>query len=734
MDPIYDEGPNSKIKSDVYMFGVLLYVVMTGIYDRSNLPGTEKQNLISLVRSYHDKGGIDNLIDSHIRHHNNIRSLGAVKEIAYQCISRDVKQRPTMDTIIQRIQDALDIQNQDAASTSTLPMQQHQNLESFVIPLEEIHLATENFSEQRYIGGGDFASVYRGELSEPWQNRIVAIKRIKGDYKWHDQFHNELKMASSLHHKNIIGFIGYCNEANEKIIVYEYAIKRSVDEQLEKPESDKSHYLTWAQRLEICIGAARGLEYLHSGPWEDNIVIHRNIKSSNILVDDDNNNLVAKISSFGLSFLVDQNQPEVYDQVESIPSHYTDPIYLETALVNTQLDIHSFGVVMLEMLSGTKAYKHIHSFRDYYQEGVEMLIDPVIADHINIHSFRAFIKVVHRCVSLTLEDRPSMKKIIKRLEEARDIQNQEGASAITTYIAKHQNLEEFRIPLKEINFNKETPVGDGGYGKVYKAQLSEQWQNRRSVAIKCLDPKGHQGKKEFDNEVKLISSFHHPNIIPFVGYCDDPDQMIIVSKYAINGSLDHHLQDQEKRKQLTWAQRLRICLGAAKGLEYLHYGLGKDRKVIHRDVKSANILLDENMEAKICDFGLSKQIPKNQQDSQVYTKVAGTDVYVDPLYRERNVLTKESDVYSFGVVLFEMLSGTLAYWRPPLMNLVQHQYKHEPEKLIDPVIRDGIDSRCLHTFIELAYKCISLNSGERPTMDRIIDKIDDAIDFQEHEV
>ncbi|KAI3739423.1 hypothetical protein L2E82_29827 [Cichorium intybus] len=404
---------------------------------------------------------------------------------------------------------------------------------------------------------------------------------------------------------------------------------------------------------------------------------------------------------------------------------------------------------MLETLSGTRAYERrtigddqpqtlVHVVRHYYHEGLDMLIDPVIEDEINIHSFRAFIKIVYRCVSLNLEDRPTIKKIIKQLEEARYLQNQESPSAIITRSAQHQNVEKFRIPLEEINlaikdFNQETPIGDGGYGKVYEARLSEHWRKCR-VAIKCLDPEGHQGKKEFLNEVKLISSFHHPNIIPFIGYCDEGNQMIIVSKYAINGSLDHHLRDPSKRNRLTWAQRLKICLGAAKGLDYLHSGLGKDKKVIHRDVKSANILLDENMEAKICDFGLSKQGPRNQQDSHVYTKVAGTDFYIDPLYRESKILTKESDVYSFGVVLFEMLSGMLAYGPQPLISLVRRHYKHEPEKLIDPVIRDGIDDQCLHAFRELAYKCISLNSGERPTMDRIIDSIDDAIDFQEHEV
>ncbi|XP_023731506.1 probable receptor-like protein kinase At5g59700 [Lactuca sativa] len=190
------------------------------------------------------------------------------------------------------------------------------------------------------------------------------------------------------------------------------------------------------------------------------------------------------------------------------------------------------------------------------------------------------------------------------------------------------NLEKYWIPLDEIlratrNFSSQTLIGDGGFGFVHIGQLSEEW-NAHTVAIKRLNRVGHQGINEFRNELEMVSSFHHPNIITFIGYCDEASEMIIVSDFAKNESLDHHLQKPNKIRGLTWAQRLKICLGAAKGLKYLHSGLGEDKRVIHRDVKSANILLDENLEAKICDFGLSKFGARNQEDSQVHTKVAGT--------------------------------------------------------------------------------------------------------------
>nr|XP_043611749.1 probable receptor-like protein kinase At5g59700 [Erigeron canadensis] len=315
------------------------------------------------------------------------------------------------------------------------------------------------------------------------------------------------------------------------------------------------------------------------------------------------------------------------------------------------------------------------------------------------------------------------------------------------------DFKKFQIPLEEIkkatnNFHSDI-IGEGGFGVVYKGQLSEGWQNI-TAAIKRHNQNGHQGKKEFDNELDLISRFHHENIIPFIGYCDEGNEMIFVFKYAVNRSLEYHLEERSRSRCITWEQRIKICLGAARGLNYLHSGLGEHFRVIHRDVKSGNILLDENMEAQVCDFGLSKPGSKGQQHSEIHTNVAGTDIYMDPNYRERSTLTKESDVYSLGVVMFEMLSGMLAYWRKnigeakarSLLNLVRRYYENnEVEKLIDPHIRDqipeiqyldpqiedNVEISPFYTFINIAYKCISLDLNERPSMKEIISRFETAL-------
>ncbi|CAI9269402.1 unnamed protein product [Lactuca saligna] len=304
------------------------------------------------------------------------------------------------------------------------------------------------------------------------------------------------------------------------------------------------------------------------------------------------------------------------------------------------------------------------------------------------------------------------------------------------------NLENFSIPLEEINlatqnFSPQRCIGGGGFGYVYSGQLSNRWQNR-IVAIKRLATDSHQGESEFHTEVEMISSFDHENIISFIGYCDEDNEMIIVYEYAINRSLDYHLQDRQKMRCITWTQRLNICIGAARGINYLHSGRGEHDRVIHRDVKSANILLDHNWVAKICDFGLSKSGPKNQPNTELYTQVAGTQYYLDPTYHESGILRKESDIYSFGVVMFEMLGGMLVYrirnigddMSQSLINLVRRYYENEADMLIDHDIKNQIDRSSFDTFKQIAYQCLSFDPMERPAMKEVIKRLEDALDIQ----
>ncbi|PWA82377.1 Phloem protein 2-like protein [Artemisia annua] len=215
-----------------------------------------------------------------------------------------------------------------------------------------------------------------------------------------------------------------------------------------------------------------------------------------------------------------------------------------------------------------------------------------------------------------------------------------------------------KIQLKDImlatNDFTDEAIGGGGFGTVYKGELSLPPEGRKAiVAFKRLDRKFGQGDAEFWKEIMMLSRYKHENLISLIGFCDEHSERILVYEYAAHGSLDRYLG----KSNLTWAQLLKICHGAACGLNYLHDPMGMHQRVLHRDVKSSNILLDEDFTAKISDFGLSKIGPANQQYTYLISNVAGTQGYCDPVYMETGSLSKESDVYSFGVVLFEVMCG-----------------------------------------------------------------------------
>ncbi|XP_023760156.1 proline-rich receptor-like protein kinase PERK15 [Lactuca sativa] len=299
-----------------------------------------------------------------------------------------------------------------------------------------------------------------------------------------------------------------------------------------------------------------------------------------------------------------------------------------------------------------------------------------------------------------------------------------------------EGVQHFKIPLEEINlatrnFSDENYIGKGGYGTVYAAKLFLSGQ-QRTVAIKRLNKTSNQGEREFLMEIQLLSCYKHKNLISLVGFCDENREKILVYEYAKHGSLDKYLSTPE----LSWTQRLQISLGAARGLNYLHNDVGPQHRVLHRDIKSSNILLDENWEAKISDFGLSKIGPSNVEFTCLFTGVCGTRGYLDPEYLNTGVLTKESDVYSFGVVLFEILCGRLANSKyqdkSELLSSLAQEY-YEESRLVDiihPSLRTQMKVDSLDVFSMVAYQCLKENRTERPTMAWVAEKLEKALELQ----
>nr|XP_043630405.1 probable serine/threonine-protein kinase PBL23 [Erigeron canadensis] len=255
------------------------------------------------------------------------------------------------------------------------------------------------------------------------------------------------------------------------------------------------------------------------------------------------------------------------------------------------------------------------------------------------------------------------------------------------------------------NFDPNNLIGRGGFGCVYKGELSFP-EGQILVAFKQLDRRLGQGKNEFWKEIMMLSKYKHENLISLLHFCIEGDEMILVYEYASRGSLDRYLSDIS----LTWIQRLKICVGAARGLSFLHDPVETQQRLIHRDIKSANILLDENWTAKISDFGLSKVGPANQAQTYLISNAVGTHGYCDPLYWETGFLSKESDVYSFGVVLFEILCGRLCfeYHNGELSNILVPKWRRcYDEKSLEEIILEGLKEQMepgsLSSFSAIAY-------------------------------
>ncbi|KAG8386203.1 hypothetical protein BUALT_Bualt03G0124600 [Buddleja alternifolia] len=266
--------------------------------------------------------------------------------------------------------------------------------------------------------------------------------------------------------------------------------------------------------------------------------------------------------------------------------------------------------------------------------------------------------------------------------------------------------------LQKATCNFTTLIGKGAFGPVYKAQMS----TGETVAVKVLATDSKQGEKEFQTEVMLLGRLHHRNLVNLVGYCAEKNQHMLIYVYMSRGSLASHLYC-EKLEPLNWELRVQIALDVARGLEYLHDGAVPP--VIHRDIKSSNILLDQSMRARVADFGLSRE----EMDSKHASNIRGTFGYLDPEYISSRSFTKKSDVYSYGVLLFELIAG-----RNPLQGLMEHvelaamntEGKVGWEEIGDPRLEGKFDVEELNEVATLAHKCVNRIPRRRPSMRDIV--------------
>nr|AMH40478.1 G-type lectin-domain containing receptor kinase 6 [Pohlia nutans] len=276
--------------------------------------------------------------------------------------------------------------------------------------------------------------------------------------------------------------------------------------------------------------------------------------------------------------------------------------------------------------------------------------------------------------------------------------------------------------IKQATNNYATVIGHGGFGDVFYGKLTDGTE----VAAKVLSANSHQSKHEFYNEIELLSKVHHKYLVSLLGYCCTRQHQILVYEFMGGGNLRQRLQRENPFPDpLSWKQRTCIILQVAEGLEYLHHKCSPP--IIHRDVKSVNILLTNKLVAKVADFGLSKLKTIGLEDAtHITTAVKGTPGYLDPEYHESGMLTEKSDVYAFGVVLLEILTGRHHMWQTGtyIVQGIRDAWRlGQFDDMADPNLREDFDSQELVKLVELGLWCTRKNSSERPSMDEVVRRL-----------
>ncbi|VFQ72880.1 unnamed protein product [Cuscuta campestris] len=306
------------------------------------------------------------------------------------------------------------------------------------------------------------------------------------------------------------------------------------------------------------------------------------------------------------------------------------------------------------------------------------------------------------------------------------------------HIPESSNLKAFsynELRLATRNFRPDSMLGEGGFGSVFKGWIDKNTFKATKpgtglvIAVKRLNQESSQGHKEWLTEINYLGQLSHTNLVKLIGYCVEDEHRLLVYEFMPRGSLENHLFRRSSYFQpITWSLRMKVALGAAKGLAYLH---SPEAKVIYRDFKSSNVLIDFNYNAKLSDFGLAKDGPVDGK-THVSTRVMGTYGYAAPEYVSTGHLTAKSDVYSFGVVLLEMLTGrrvldrnrpsseeNLIEWAKPYL-----ANKRKVLQVVDPQIQGQYSTMVALRIALLSVRCLTHDPNLRPDMDEVVHELE----------
>ncbi|XP_066363417.1 uncharacterized protein [Miscanthus floridulus] len=776
LDPAYCESGILTPKSDVYSFGVVLLEVITR---KKAVDGT-----ITLAQSFNEaltKGeDVQHMFDGEISVAENKKFLGDIGQLAAKCLQRDVKTRPEIVEVasnLRMIRKAMQIEQENLSQQRTVWTSGHQfgNLKNF--NKIEMKRMTKNY--RMTFRKESCECLYNGVLDE---DRPVIVRQLKtcSDTD-REMFLNTMSILSQKNHKNIANVVGFHLGKSILECVYESFCDLSESKFGSLSLSNRNLYDTICsiekiplhQRLSIAVQCAEGLVHIHSlvaeSPDLCGSSLLGNFRSVNIFLD---KNFVPKIFNWNLSTFLGHStvQNAVHDNGRE---YYSDPRDVSSQLFNLKSDVYSFGVVLLELITWkTVRYKYdgrvhvlttdfIHSYRT--DHGAIEIFGKVYDEQGKSFIHEA-IAIAVDCLQPHIEKRPEMNVVLSRLRiiaSAQSIRSKLTAgdnnkSSQHTVPATVSNTAKLHltltltstISLEELNevtrnFSIDLLIGQGSYARTFLAVLKDG----QNSAIKKLDP-----VKEIQVQVPAILGMsQHDNVVQLLGYFVKEETRVLAYEYAPRGSLYDILHGKKGVKgaqpgpPLSWLQRVKIAVSAAKGLEFLHDKA--EPPIIHSSIKSSNILLFDNDVAKIGDIGVSIHEARNRFDEYYETAWVSRDpksAWEAPECAITGVHSRKSDVYSFGIVLLELLTGrkvidntmprnqrSLVTWATPRLS------EDKVEQCIDPRLGGGyplkavsmvpillrLDVVCSSEQVEMAAVaalCLQWEPDYRPEMNIVV--------------
>uniref|UniRef100_A0ACD5YHN0 Uncharacterized protein n=1 Tax=Avena sativa TaxID=4498 RepID=A0ACD5YHN0_AVESA len=531
------------------------------------------------------------------------------------------------------------------------------------LPFSLLKHITDGFSDNMKIGRGGFATVYKGKLG----SGTVAVKKLFETFDIDEKrFKEEVKCLIKAKHKNIVRFLGYCSETRatlisfqgssifaderQRLLCFEYLPRGSLDKHITGP----SCVLEWGKYYEIIKGICKGLHYLHVNQR----IAHLDLKCTNILLDD---SMVPKIADFGLSRRFGEKESRIFTSQLFGTLGYIAPEFREDKQITFKLDIYSLGVIIIEIMTGNKGYNNIENVLDMWKVRFEKS-----RNDIHMEQVRVCAQIGMECIDESPAKRPTTQCIIDRLDETESRGCSIGASGGSSSVVQvekdsselHQWIPgeisyngcemEYRRTILMDRYKIGRRLGQGNFAKVYYARNLVTGQ---AVAIKMIDKNkvsrfGLTGL--IMREITIMRLVRHPNVLKFFEVMASKNRIYFVLEYAKGGELFNKTTKGKLSEDVAW-NYFHQLIGA---VDYCH-----SRGVYHRDLKPENLLLDENENLKVSDFGLCALAESRREDDLLHT-TCGTPSYIAPeMLSRKGYDGAKADIWSCGVILFVLVTG-----------------------------------------------------------------------------